>query len=169
MVVGYSAQPRDNSKVLKARASDLRIHFKNTREVVKNLQGMKLGKARKYLADVLAHKRCIPYRRYRYAVGRTAQAKEFGCNEGRWPAKPVKAVDSMLRNAESNAVLAHKDWTGKEDLVITHICAKRARLQRRRTYRAHGRVNPYMSTPSHIEVIVTEKTKAVKPPAAKKQ
>ncbi|KAG7129999.1 60S ribosomal protein L17 like [Verticillium longisporum] len=28
--------------------------------------------------------------------------------------------------------------------------------QRRRTYRAHGRINPYMSNPCHIELILTE-------------
>ena len=28
---------------------------------------------------------------------------------------------------------------------------------RRRTYRAHGRINPYMSSPCHIEVILVEK------------
>lgn len=32
---------------------------------------------------------------------------------------------------------------------------------RRRTYRAHGRINPYMSTPSHLEVILTEKDDVV--------
>ena len=28
---------------------------------------------------------------------------------------------------------------------------------RRRTYRAHGRINPYMSSPCHIEVVLVEK------------
>ena len=31
---------------------------------------------------------------------------------------------------------------------------------RRRTYRAHGRINPYMSSPCHIEVILIEKEQA---------
>jgi large subunit ribosomal protein L17e len=34
--------------------------------------------------------------------------------------------------------------------------------QRRRTYRAHGRVNPYMSSPCHIEMTLAEKETAVK-------
>ena len=29
---------------------------------------------------------------------------------------------------------------------------------RRRTYRAHGRINAYMSSPSHIEVILEDKS-----------
>lgn len=35
---------------------------------------------------------------------------------------------------------------------------------RRRTYRAHGRINPYMSSPCHIEMILTEKEQIVPKP-----
>lgn len=37
----------------------------------------------------------------------------------------------------------------------------RAPCLRRRTYRAHGRINPYMSSPCHIEVILIEKEDVV--------
>ncbi|KAI4541398.1 hypothetical protein MG293_008540 [Ovis ammon polii] len=33
-----------------------------------------------------------------------------------------------------------------------------------RTYRAHGRINPYMSSPCHIEMILTEKEQIVPKP-----
>ena len=33
---------------------------------------------------------------------------------------------------------------------------------RRRTYRAHGRINPYMSNPCHVEITLSEKVEAVK-------
>merc|ERR1711881_605464 len=33
---------------------------------------------------------------------------------------------------------------------------------RRRTYRAHGRINPYMSHPCHVEVILSQKETTVK-------
>lgn len=49
-----------------------------------------------------------------------------------------------------------------ENLVVTHIQVNKAMRQRRRTYRAHGRVNPYMSSPCHIELIVSEKEAGVK-------
>lgn len=48
-----------------------------------------------------------------------------------------------------------------ESLEITHIQVNRAQQQRRRTYRAHGRTNPYMSSPSHIELILSEKAAPV--------
>lgn len=49
-----------------------------------------------------------------------------------------------------------------DNLFISHIQVNRAMRQRRRTYRAHGRVNPYMSSPCHIELIVSEKDAGVK-------
>eukprot|EP00999_Lentomonas_sp_LEN2_P001283 NODE_2306_length_600_cov_238.137421_g2256_i0.p1 GENE.NODE_2306_length_600_cov_238.137421_g2256_i0~~NODE_2306_length_600_cov_238.137421_g2256_i0.p1 ORF type:complete len:162 (+),score=27.12 NODE_2306_length_600_cov_238.137421_g2256_i0:79-564(+) len=161
-MVKYCRQPKNPDNTCKAMGSDLRVHFKNTRELVKNVSGMKLKQAQKYLDDIDAHKRIVPFRRFRYGVGRHAQCKEWGVTEGRWPAKSVAYVRSLLKNAESNAEL--KGLTGT--LFISHIKAAKAQRQRRRTYRAHGRINPYMSSPTHLEVILTQKTEAVKPPSS---
>ncbi|GMP34106.1 hypothetical protein CsSME_00007124 [Camellia sinensis var. sinensis] len=49
-----------------------------------------------------------------------------------------------------------------ESLYISHIQVNQAQKQRRRTYRAHGRINPYMSSPCHIELILSEKEEPVK-------
>jgi hypothetical protein len=49
-----------------------------------------------------------------------------------------------------------------DNLMISHIQVNKAMRQRRRTYRAHGRVNPYMSSPCHIELTVSEKDSGVK-------
>ena len=58
---------------LQAKGSDLRAHFKNTREAAQALKGMELVKAKRYLEDVLDHKRAIPFRRFCGGIGRTAQ------------------------------------------------------------------------------------------------
>ena len=49
-----------------------------------------------------------------------------------------------------------------EALSVYHIQVNRAVQQRRRTYRAHGRINPYMSSPCHVEVVLSEAVEAVK-------
>jgi large subunit ribosomal protein L17e len=64
---------------------------------------MKLSKAYAYLNNVKEHKQCIPFRKFNGGVGRTAQAKEFGTTQGRWPVKSVKFILDLLKNAESNA------------------------------------------------------------------
>lgn len=49
--------------LLQARGSHLRVHFKNTRETAFALRKMELGKAKRYLEDVVARKRCVPFHR----------------------------------------------------------------------------------------------------------
>lgn len=56
---------------MQARGSDLRVHFKNTRETVKAVHGKNLQEAKKYLEAVLQYKRVIPFRRFCGGVGRT--------------------------------------------------------------------------------------------------
>ncbi|KAH7964754.1 hypothetical protein HPB49_001166 [Dermacentor silvarum] len=71
-------------------------------------------------------------------------AKAFGCTQGRWPKKSAEFLWQLLRNAESNA-----DYKGLDvdRLVIDHIQVNRAPKMRRRTYRAHGRINPEEDAP----------------------
>ncbi|KAJ3130754.1 60S ribosomal protein L17 [Physocladia obscura] len=143
---------------VKARGSYLRVHFKNTRETAAAIKGLNLKKAVEYLEAVKDHKRAIPFRRFSGGVGRTAQAKEFGATQARWPVKSAEFVLGLLKNAESNAEV--KGLT-VENLVVRHIQVNQAPPQRRRTYRAHGRINPYMSHPCHLELTLVEAEKEV--------
>lgn len=99
---------------VQAKGSDLRVHFKNTRESAFALRKMSLNKAKKYLEDVLAHKRCIPFRRYQGAVGRTSQAKneKNPGGQGRWPVKSAEFLLNLLKNAEANAEVAARRLSG---------------------------------------------------------
>ncbi|XP_076277293.1 ribosomal protein L17 [Lasioglossum baleicum] len=150
----YSHEPENATKSCRARGSNLRVHFKNTHETARAIKNMPLRRAQKYLKNVIEHKECVPFRRFNGGVGRCTQAKQFGTTQGRWPKKSAEFLLQLLKNAESNA-----DVSGLEidRLVINHIQVNHAPCLRRRTYRAHGRINPYMSSPCHIEVILTEK------------
>ncbi|KAJ3678275.1 hypothetical protein LUZ60_002078 [Juncus effusus] len=159
-MVKYSTDPVNPTKSAKAMGRDLRVHFKNTRETAFALRRMALIKAKRYLEDVIAHKQAIPFRRFCRGVGRTAQAKNRQPNgQGRWPAKSANFILDLLKNAESNAEVKGLDV---DALYISHIQVNQAMKQRRRTYRAHGRINPYMSSPCHIELILSEKEESVK-------
>ncbi|KAL2099875.1 hypothetical protein ACEWY4_004269 [Coilia grayii] len=160
-MVRYSLDPENPTKSCKARGSNLRVHFKNTRETAQAIKGMHIRKATKYLKDVVIKHQCVPFRRYNGGVGRCAQAKQFGWTQGRWPKKSAEFLLHMLKNAESNAELKGLDV---DSLVIEHIQVNKAPKMRRRTYRAHGRINPYMSSPCHIEMILTEKEQIVPKP-----
>merc|ERR1712226_1094539 len=110
--------------------------------------------ATKYLKNVIAQKEIIPFRRFMGGVGRHAQANQVhGTAQGRWPVKSAEFLLHMLKNAESNAEYKGLD---PDHLVVDHIQVNRAAKMRRRTYRAHGRINPFTSHPCHIEMILTE-------------
>ncbi|NXQ33844.1 RL17 protein, partial [Alaudala cheleensis] len=126
---------------------------------------MHICKATKYLKDITLKKQCVPFRHYNRGVSRCAQLRfkmkmwEECC--GCWPKKSAAFLLHMLKNAESNAELKGLDV---DSLVIEHIQVNKAPKMHRRTYRAHGRINPYMSSPCHIEMILTEKEQIMPKP-----
>ncbi|KAI9865495.1 MAG: 60S ribosomal protein L17 [Vezdaea acicularis] len=158
-MVRYAATQLHPSKSARARGAYLRVSFKNTRETAQAINGWKVGRAVQYLENVIAHKEAIPMRRYAGSTGRTAQGKPFGVTLARWPVKSAEFLLGLLRNAEANADTKGLD-TG--NLIVKHIQVNQAPKQRRRTYRAHGRINPYMSNPCHIELILTEGEEVIK-------
>merc|ERR1711912_148599 len=157
----YAQEPENASKTAKARGSNLRVHFKNTRETAQAIKKMPLSRASRYLKNVIAQKEIIPFRRFMGGVCRHAQAKVHGTSQGRWPVKSAEFLLHLLKNAESNAEYKGLD---ADHLVVDHIQVNRAPKMRRRTYRAHGRINPYMSSPCHIELCLVERDQAIAKP-----
>ncbi|XP_068693415.1 large ribosomal subunit protein uL22-like [Montipora capricornis] len=156
----YSTDPENPTKSCKARGSNLRVHFKNTHEAAAAIKGMHIRKANRYLKDVMAKKQIVPFRRFNGGIGRKAQAKNMNVpgSQGRWPKKSAEILLQLLKNAESNAEYKGLDV---DSLVIEHVQVNAAPKMRRRTYRAHGRINPYMSSPCHIEMILAEREEVV--------
>jgi large subunit ribosomal protein L17e len=157
MPIKYSTKP-SSDKSCKARGDSLRVHFKNTRETAMAIKGMSLEQANKYLNDVLAHKAAIPFRRFNGGPGRKAMAKNYNADQVRFPKKSVEVVLGLLQNAESNAVTKGLDVGS---LRVTHVSVQQAPKQRRRIYRAHGRINPFMRSPCHVEMVLSEPSEVV--------
>merc|ERR1711887_313143 len=162
----FCAKPKNASKAAVTRQSDLRVSFKNTHATVKRLKGMSLDRAKTFLKNVLSRKECVPFFRFNSGVGQCAQAKQWKNNQGRWPAKSARYALDLLTNLENNANFKGLDT---EKMTVTHTSIHRAPKMRRRTYRAHGRINPYMSTPCHVQIMAEEKPDEVKIPGIKKQ
>lgn len=51
------------------------ICLQNTRETAQTIKHMHLRRAVAYLKNVMAHKECVPFRRYTGGVGRCAQVR----------------------------------------------------------------------------------------------
>ena len=67
-----------------------------------------------------------------------AKNQKSAGSQGRWPKKSAIVLLELLKNAESNAEVK---MLNTDALVIDHIQVNRAAKLRRRTYRAHGRIN----------------------------
>jgi large subunit ribosomal protein L17e len=147
-MVKYSRQPAEPTKSAKSRVSDLRAHYKNCYEVARFCKGMKVNAAIQHMDRVVAHTAIIPFRKHSGGIGRASQAKVYGLPFGRWPEKACKAVKELLLNLKANAETKRLDT---DRCVVNHVVVQRAVQGRRRTYRAHGRISPYLSSNCHIE------------------
>ena len=83
---------------------------------------------------------------------------------GRWPEKSVKIILSLVQNLEANA-----NAKNLKNLTIDHVQTNRAAKGRRRTYRAHGRIGPYLSSQCHVQMWAAEKTAKIKKEGKAKQ
>lgn len=133
---------------------NLKVHFKNTREVAHSIKGLNLNRAKQYLQNVIKKTEIVPFVRYRYGVGRKSQLKKFKGTSGRWPVKSAQNIFQILRNAEANA---KEKGLCLNSLYIKKIEVHKAMKGHRRTFRAHGRVNAFSSHPCHVELWLLEK------------
>lgn len=75
-MVHYSLK-EEQQNVCRAKATSLRVHFKNTTETANAIRGLTVKRALAYLKNVIARKECVPFKRFNGGVGRCAQAKQF--------------------------------------------------------------------------------------------
>lgn len=129
-----------NLTAAKAKGTHLRVHFKHTREIGQAIKGRSIANARSYLENVLAFKEAIPFTKYTGGIGRHAVAKQYKTpgDKVQWPQKATKTFLDLLRNIESNAEAKGLEL---EKVIITSVNCNQAPKMRRRTYRAHGRIN----------------------------
>ena len=98
---GYSRTDLDTEKFVKASGRELRISPKHAREVCKTIKGMRLNKAKRFLEQVIAKKRPIPFRRFTKKLGhRHGMQKAM---VGKYPVKAATEVLKVLESAEGNA------------------------------------------------------------------
>eukprot|EP01080_Neovahlkampfia_damariscottae_P002641 gene2641-3838_t len=163
-IIELKKRPANPNAFAKSRADNVRVSFKNTRNVATVLQGMSLRRSKKFLNNVLRHSEGVPLTRFMGGRGRHAQAKNHGTNICSFPTKSVYTMLKILRNAEANAKTKGLE---PSTLFLSHVQCNRAPPVRRRTFRAHGRIGPYQAHPSHIEVILSEKPKITSKPEPK--
>ncbi|MEO2151256.1 MAG: 50S ribosomal protein L22 [Thermococcus sp.] len=146
----YSFQNFDPERMARASGRDLRISPKHSVELLREIKGMMLNDALKYLDDVINLRRPVPMKRHNDSQGHKP-GKGFG--PGRYPVKVAKAVKKILLNAKNNAEQKGLDV---DRLKIIHAAAHRGPVLRGYIPRAFGRATPFNEQTTHIEIVVEE-------------
>lgn len=147
--IDYSKEVEDREHA-KAMGKELRISFKDSVEICREIKGMKLDKARELLNSVVKKEEPLKYKKH----GRNlAHKKGSGFGSGRYPVKSSKAVLEVLENAEANATYKGMD---SERLKITHASAKEGMVIPGIRPRAFGRATASNKQTTNIEVILEE-------------
>ena len=147
----YRVRPEEEERTVKASLRKVSISPKAAVEVCREIKGMRLEEARKYLEEVAAMKRPVPFKRYVKDIGHRRELR--GWKIGRYPAKVARYLLKLLDNLENNAIDKGLD---PSRLRIIHACALKGRKIRKYIPRAFGRATPYFDTLVHVELIARE-------------
>jgi large subunit ribosomal protein L22 len=154
---GYSIaeEELDPEKTVRASAREIRVSHKSAREICRTIKGMTLAQAKKYLRDVVAKKKPVPYRRFRKKAGhRHGLEKAFA---GRYPVKAAAKILKLLEGAEANAENKGLDT---DRLQIIHAATSQGMKVKRSMPRAQGRASPSIDILCHVEVALEERPEA---------
>lgn len=145
----YSIKDIDPEKTAKAYGFELHCSPKASMNIARELKGMKLPDAKKYLEEVIALKRAVPFKRY----NKTVSHRKGGMGPGRYPQKAAKCILKVLENAENNAEYKGLD---PDSMVIKHVSAYKGRELEGYMPRAFGRATPKNEQTTNIEIILEE-------------
>lgn len=147
----YNNKDADESKTARAMARSLKISPKHCVEICNALRGMEVSKAKAYLQNVIDMKQAVPFKRHNKKVGHRKGMK--GWAAGRYPVKASSAILKILENAEANAEYKGMDV---ENLKIEHISSHRGMVIRGAIPRAFGRVTPFNTPTTHVQIVLVE-------------
>ncbi|VFV26145.1 60s ribosomal protein l17-like [Lynx pardinus] len=150
-MVHYSLDPENPTKSCKSRGSNFCVHFKNTWETAQAIKGMHIQKATKYLKMSLCRSNVCHSDATMVELVGVPRPNSGAGHRVCGPKRSAEYLLHMFKNAESNAELKGLDVDSRS-------------LSTSRTYRAQVQINPYMSSPCHIEMIFTEKEQIVPKP-----
>ena len=147
----YAYNVEDDSKKARAMGKSLKISPKHAVEICRELRGMNLEGAKNYLDNVILMKKAVPFKRHNKKVGHRKGLKNWP--SGRYPVKAATQILKILENAEANAEYKGMD---SENLIIEHISSHRGFIIRGGIPRAFGRVTPFNTPTTHVQVVLGE-------------
>ena len=143
----YAFNNFDNTKHVHAALREKAISHKHAREIAVAINGMPIEKARDYLLSVIQLKLCVPFKRYKKAVGHKSDPGVMS------PQKAATEILKLLDNLESNAEYKGMDL---DRLKIINAAVHKGRILKRFIPRAMGRATPKNDVLTHVELVAQE-------------
>jgi len=147
MGMGYT-QETDSETTSRAIGKEIGVSPKHCREVCKELTGMKVEDAKRYLKGIMDLKVAVPYSRFKMWLNPKPKV-----GPGRYPKKAAKAIFRVLESAQSNAEYKGLD---ADNMKIKVAAAHRGRIQKAYMPRAQGRSTPWNEQTTNIEIVLEE-------------
>lgn len=140
----------DPERTARAIGRELPISPKKSMELCREIRGMKVSDAKRYLEQVIAGERAVPFKRYNRDV---PHRKGKGMMSGRYPRNAAMAILKTIEHAEHNA-----DYKGfdAENMMIYHIAAHRGQTTEGRLSRAHGRATSFDHKTTNVDLVLQE-------------
>jgi large subunit ribosomal protein L22 len=148
--VEYAAN-YDPATTAKAMAYEINVSPKHCIEILRQLRGMKVVRAKLYLENVIEKKESVPFKRFARNVGH--KRHQSGWASGRFPVKASKEILKLIKHAEANA-----EYKGlePENMSIVHATSKKGRVIQGVMPRAMGRATPWNIETVTVEVVLGE-------------
>ncbi|HLC35992.1 MAG TPA: 50S ribosomal protein L22 [archaeon] len=149
----YNFVPGNEEKIAKAFVSNARASLKYCTEYARELKGMRVEKAQRFLQNVIDKKEHLPLKKYNKNVGHRKGLARSGAKQGRYPINTSKIVLNLVNSVKANA-----DYKGldSDNLVIAHMFACCG--FRRRGHQNQGRISGkvHLRKSTHLEIAVAE-------------
>ena len=150
MGISYSVDA-DPETTAKAMLRERQMSHKHSKEIAREIKGMRAGDAVEYLGAVIEGKRSVPFKSHNRGVAHRSDID--GWDAGRYPEKASEAFLDLLENAINNA--DHRGFDG-EDMEIMHVAAHKVGERPGRKPRAFGRASPWNTPEVDVELILEE-------------
>ncbi len=147
MKIGYGYTPENEAFVSKATGKEMRVKFKDCREICAAIKGMKALDAKAYLEGVLDGKGYIPVKKTKKQSGHKAGMKPYG----KTPLKATRAVLSVLNSAIANAEAKGLDTS--TCIVVSALAQRGPKIRR---VRPKGRYAVYQSHLTTVQIHLEE-------------
>lgn len=140
----------DEKESAKAMGKEIHVSPKDSEEICKEIKGMRLLEAERFLEAVAKKEKSVPYTRH---DKKRAHRKGSGQDAGAYPVKSAKAILDVLENVEANA-----EYKGlaMDRLRIIHASAKKGIEFPGFQPRAFGRATPSNKPTTNVEIVVQE-------------